>query len=384
MTIYFANSGAIDLDVIRTMGVSVKNNDNPIGYFGTGLKYAIAVLLRTGHKVELDSNGETYVFTSREKLIRGEPFPLVFMNDEQLGFTTDLGKNWEVWQAYRELHSNCLDEGGKIANTPWEADTCWRISGDGISQAYADRHKIFLHGEPRWIGEDLEIHEGTSGCIYYRGVRVMQLPKATKFTYNFLNGIQLTEDRTAKSAFDVSYKLASRLPTVAKEEFWEKMFNRRTDCFENGLDFDYCGAPSDAYLEKAGEYYREGRLTDSQAKLYLSNRPDAAIEQIELTEGEKRTVDEAISMCEKTLNAHIDRDKLFFVDHLGAGIYGKMQEGNILIPRQTIANGRDFLMITLWEEFIHQHLGLDDCTRAMQQYLFDKVLAFAKEKWDAS
>ena len=383
MTIYFANSGAIDLDVIRTMGVSVKNNDNPIGYFGTGLKYAIAVLLRTGHKVELDSNGETYVFSSREKIIRGEPFPLVFMNDEQLGFTTDLGKNWEVWQAYRELHSNCLDEGGKVANTPWEADTCWRVSGDGISEAYADRYKIFLHGEPRWLGEDLEIHEGSSSHIFYRGVRVLQLPKKTRFTYNFINGITLTEDRTAKSSFDVSYKLASRLPTVAKEDFWEKMFSRRTDVWENHLDFDYCGSPSEAFLEQAGRYYREGRLTDSQAKLYLSNRGDDAIEQITLTDDEKKTVEEAIEMCEKTLNAHIDREKLFFVDHLGGGVYGKMQEGNILIPRQTIANGRDFLMITLWEEFIHQHLGLDDCTRQMQQYLFDKVLAFAKEKWDA-
>lgn len=383
MTIYFANSGAIDLDVIRTMGVSVKTGDNPIGYFGTGLKYAIAVLLRTGHRVELDSNGETYVFTARSKTIRGEEFPLVFMNEEQLGFTAALGKNWEVWQAYRELHSNCLDEGGKISSTPWEADTCWRISGEGIENAYADRHKIFIHGSPRWIGDDIEIYEGSSNHLYYRGVRVMQLPKRTKFTYNFLNGITLTEDRTIKSAFDASYRLASRLPTVKTEEFWEKMFSNQKDIWENHLDFDYCGYPSEAFLEQAGKFYREGRLTDSQAKLYLSNRGENEIEQITLTPDETNTIEAAIDMCEKILNADIDRDKLFFVDHLGSGIYGKIQEGNILIPRQTIANGRDFLMITLWEEFLHQHLGLDDCTRAMQQYLFDKILAFAKEKYDA-
>lgn len=381
MTIYFTNPGYIDLDAIRTMGVSVKS-DNAIGRFGTGVKYGVAVLLRFGHKVELTSNDETYVFEGRTKTIRGKEFQVVFMNDEQLGFTTDLGKDWEVWQAYRELHSNCLDEGGKISNTPMEGDTCWRITGERIENAYADRHKIFLHGEPRWIGEDLEVHEGSSNHLFYRGVRVMTLPKPSRFTYNFLNGVALTEDRTAKSAFDVAYRLGSRLPTVPKVDFWEKMFSRDGDIWENHLDFDYCGCPSEAFLEKAAEYYSMGRLTDSQAQLYLSNRGKDEIQQIELTSNEKTTVEDAIEMCEKTLNAHIDRDKLFFVDHLGSGIYGKMQEGNILIPRQTIANGRDFLMITLWEEFLHQHLGLDDCTRAMQQYLFDKILAFAKEKID--
>lgn len=38
MTVYFANSGLIDLDVIRVMGVSIKRRANPIGYFGTGDK----------------------------------------------------------------------------------------------------------------------------------------------------------------------------------------------------------------------------------------------------------------------------------------------------------------------------------------------------------
>ena len=32
------------------------------------------------------------------------------MNGERLGFTTDLGKTWEMWQIFRELYSNMLDE----------------------------------------------------------------------------------------------------------------------------------------------------------------------------------------------------------------------------------------------------------------------------------
>lgn len=65
MTVYFANAGLIDLDVIRVMGVSVKTGPNPIGYFGTGLKFALSTLLRTGHRVVMTRGGERIEFTAR-------------------------------------------------------------------------------------------------------------------------------------------------------------------------------------------------------------------------------------------------------------------------------------------------------------------------------
>lgn len=70
MTVYFANEGLIDLDVIRTMGVNIKTNDNPIGYFGTGLKFAIATLLRTGHSVNLHRGDVRFEFSARRENIR--------------------------------------------------------------------------------------------------------------------------------------------------------------------------------------------------------------------------------------------------------------------------------------------------------------------------
>ena len=36
--IVFENPGEIDVAAISTFGVSVKETDNPIGFFGTGLK----------------------------------------------------------------------------------------------------------------------------------------------------------------------------------------------------------------------------------------------------------------------------------------------------------------------------------------------------------
>lgn len=382
MTVYFANSGAIDLDTIRTMGVSVKTGDSPIGYFGTGLKYAIATLLRTKHEVELDSNGETYVFTARPKEIRGQKFQLVFMNEEQLAFTTDLGKNWEVWMAYRELHANCLDENGKISNTPWEADTCWRIKGEEFEEAFHDRNKIFLHGEPAWVQSGVEIHRGRSNYLFYRGVRIKQLNKSSVFTYNITDKMKLTEDRTLDSMFDVMYKLGGKLPMVPSNEFQAMLVNPNKSDWENGVEVEYCSDPSEEFLDEGEKVIDHAQLNSSVKNLVLKKRSISTREPANTTEVEEKTLTEAIEMME-VLNARIPREDITVVEHLGPNIMGLMEHGRIFIPRQCIANGRDYTMITLWEEYIHRDLGHRDESRGMQQYLFDKILAFAKEKYDA-
>ena len=110
----FGNETEIEPEVWSTFGVSVKNGSNPIGMFGTGLKYAIAVLLREGRHISITSAGREYAFDVVEKNIRDKAFNICRCNGKDLPFTTELGKTWELWQAYRELYSNCLDEGGEL------------------------------------------------------------------------------------------------------------------------------------------------------------------------------------------------------------------------------------------------------------------------------
>lgn len=113
--VVFRNRGLIDTRAITTFGISAKDpsNANPIGYFGTDLKYAIAVLLRRQIPITIMSGLEVLRFEVRSDVVRSKPFEMVCMNGNPIGFTTDLGKNWELWQAFRELYSNCIDEFGK-------------------------------------------------------------------------------------------------------------------------------------------------------------------------------------------------------------------------------------------------------------------------------
>lgn len=215
MTVYFANSGLIDLDVVRVMGVSVKTGDNPIGYFGTGLKFALSTLLRTGHKVELRRGGEVLPVMARTATVRGKEVQRVFLGEEALAFTTDLGRNWQVWQAYRELHSNTLDEAGEVTDQEVEADTVIAVEGDAIQREFANRDAIFLATKPIASNKFLEVHPGPTRSVFYRGVRAGTLPEEIMFSYNLLCPMTLTEDRTFESQYTVQWKLSQLIPRIA-------------------------------------------------------------------------------------------------------------------------------------------------------------------------
>lgn len=380
MTVYFSNKGRLDLDVIRTMGVSVKDGDTPIGYFGTGLKYAIATLIRTGHEVTLQNGSEELVFGSVTKEIRNKPFQIITMNDEQLGFTVDLGKDWHVWQAYRELASNAMDEGGKITNSYVENDVVFTVVGPEIDEAHDNRSQIFLHSEPTALADGIEIHPGASSYLYYRGIRVYKLPKPTAFTYNFVTDMRLTEDRTLASIWDANYKLATRLPRCESEKVADKVCNPNEDHYELGLDFSDCWDPSDEFVQSLVKHRSNARLPENFRKMLDSKAPDMNdYEFMFLTAEQEADVAEACAML-RQLNAIVQPSELHYVEHLGPGIYAAVRNGKMLITRQCIANGVDFLAITIYEEWIHDKMGYQDESRGMQQFLFDKILELLKRE----
>jgi len=385
MPIYFSNAGHIDLDVIRTMGASVKENDNPIGYFGTGLKYAIATLLRTGHAVSLYTNGETIQFSSKPKEIRGKSFDMIYMGDEQLGFTTDLGKNWEVWQAYRELYSNAMDENGRVSGQFEENDTVFtvqpvRVFGQdeqSIVDVHAERGKIFLQNDPWLVGDGVEVHRGKSHFVYFRGVRVHKLLKPSRFTYNLTCHMMLTEDRTLASTYDMNYKLGTRLPRIADPDFALKLVDPEWDGHEAVLDFSDCHDPSEEFLDALEKHRANARMKDRNKDMLHRHRKITNLDTFELDPEQARTVNSACGLL-RALNCFVSPADFTFVENLGPGVYAQCKDGKMLITRQTVANGVDFLAITMYEEWIHDKMGYQDESRGMQQFLFDKILELVK------
>lgn len=228
--IVFSNPGELDLQLLSTIGTSIKpNSANPIGYFGTGLKYALATLLREGCSINIQIGTNTYSVETKPTTIRGKSFNLICLigrcDSVQLPFTTDLGKNWQPWMAYRELWANALDEGGNTTAIKGTCKNCFPprdcngmckryhenisspspqpnttsilVSGAAIEEAHDLRDHFILNNTTKTLLDStssLEVYDGTSDCIFYRGMKVCQA--STLFTYNILSPLELTEDRT--------------------------------------------------------------------------------------------------------------------------------------------------------------------------------------------
>lgn len=110
------NTGELERGALVLMGASTKRGEQgKIGMFGTGAKYALAVLLR--HKVPvLIWSGTRRVELQLEPVtFRGKEFQriIVVYDGESLptSITLEVGPLWTQWMALREILANAVDEG---------------------------------------------------------------------------------------------------------------------------------------------------------------------------------------------------------------------------------------------------------------------------------
>lgn len=278
------NEGLLELEFIKTMGVHVKENEDSIGHFGTGLKYAVAVFLREEIDFSLYIGGNEFTFYTETKNIRGKDFQYCYMTGPfdtvELPFTTELGKNWELWQAYREIHSNCLDENGMIVDDkllPRDGTTTFIFPNLDVNIG-----EIFLSWQQKeliYSNNEIEIYEGSSNCMYYKGIKAKELDKPSIYTYNILKSCTLTEDRLLCYDFELSYiindaviGLGSEIPELTKDIITAK------DCFEATLSMDYYSnnTPTPEFLEVVKKVSEARKEDKEQPKVNYSVQTLAA------------------------------------------------------------------------------------------------------------
>ncbi len=388
--IIFENSGLIDLRSIKTFGVSVKENDSPIGFFGTGLKYAIAIALREGEAVGLFHGKDHYRFFLQTNKIRNKEFQFITMNGEELSFTTELGKNWEFWMAFRELYCNALDEGGNVRMEKAfpeakEASTIFYLCGAKSESVYNKRDVYFLKSEPIWKEKEVEIHSGRGFGIYYKRILIKTFTgENSLFTYNILNTIDLTEDRTAKYSFELADPIKNAILESPDEEFIYETLTAPMGSFENGLIF------SDRAPSRMGAAFNEvclrlrnhsgENVNRSALKLWeLSNRRSIVKEeQVDPSPLEFLMLTKAIRFC-TLIGFPIDKYPITVHKSLGGGILGEAYKGTILLSRETFKVGTKMVAETLIEEYIHLKYGHEDMSRSMQNMLFNTIVNLAEE-----
>jgi len=380
--IYFKNEGLIDLVAVTTFGVNAKDNDNPIGYFGTGLKYAIAVILREGGSITLYRGLEEFVFHTKSTPVRQKSFDLVYMNDAQLGFTLELGKNWDQWQAYRELQSNTLDENGITTCTmevkPEEGHTLFVVDSAVIATQHANRGEIFLQSSPIQIDAGIEVHKGSSDYGFYRGIRAMPLDRTSAFTYNITSSVQLTEDRTIADTHSYLHTIRRAVIAGENKELMRSFIAAKEGTFEASMDMEWSITPSKEFLSVMKEFDFKGISNYGLVNVYNK----ATAKKFEPTPGkmndiEKEQLERACIFCE-SLNYNVRKYPIHVTDDLRHNTIGIAYLGEVYLNRRAFQQGTKMVAITLLEEFLHLDRDLRDCDRDMQNYLFDIIVTLGE------
>lgn len=209
--IKFSNNSVLDLECLRHFGASVKSGESPIGKYGSGLKFAIATLIRNSVSFQLTLSGELVDFYTKPKVIRGAEFDVIYAShkgcDIELPITTQAGLEWETWQAVREIYSNCMDEGGKV--TKEDSATFEDVCCDSPTSFALDLPADFLDTfcvpsgkELLFENESIQIFDGPSEVVYYQGFKASP-NYGSELTYNVKSPIKLTEDRYIKELSQV-------------------------------------------------------------------------------------------------------------------------------------------------------------------------------------
>jgi hypothetical protein len=384
--ISFQNRGLIDVRAIFTFGANVKASDNPIGFFGTGLKYALAVCARLGCRVTLYRGLDKYEFLATPVEIRGKNFDVITLREpdgsqRELGFTTELGKRWEPWQAFRELYCNTLDEGGVITADPVlpaEGMTLFYVDGEPMYRAYCERDKIVLEGEPLHKLAALWVYNTPNLYTYYRNVRVHQLSKPAIHTYSLFGWLELTEDRTAKYNFQVDAAIRDALLASTDKELLRRVLSAPRDSYEATLDFDTMHAPGPTFMQVLEEL-PFAQVTNQSAILAHRKhakrvlRPDA----VPLDNIEREILRRATEVVEWMGHPLGDYPVVVTTD-LKDDTWGLAHDGTIFLNRSAFRHGTKVVAGTILEEHIHLSTGLQDTSRALQNFLLNALVSMAE------
>lgn len=384
--IVFRNPGLIDLGAVRTMGVSVKRPGS-FGYFGTGLKFSIATILRGGGSITLFCGKEEHKFGVTPTMIRGESFNIVTMNGESLGFTDQLGKNWEPWMVLRELVCNAKDEAGEFFKglEPYEwafgdEETTIIVGWADLDKAYDQRDVLFAEGDVLLEADGIQIMaarpEGTKH-LYYRGVRVYETKGPCRFRYNTTEAQTLTEDRTLASDWSVRYLISKTLLRCQDREILDAALTTGSGTFEWDLKFEDASwvTPSTQFIQAVLDARaRKGVEVSPSAKAVVAKHVRSTSEETVQTVYRDRadTFNYAVEYLGE-LGIKLDDYPVVVLDELPGGTHSLAEDGRIYVTKALMHSSCRAIATHLLMRFIDlECVGLDDTASLLVPLLLDQ------------
>lgn len=419
MYIEVCNSGEIEVESFKLLGASTKREeDGKIGFFGSGIKYSIAFLLRNNLNFKVFSGENEVVFSVQPTSFRDKSFDKILVNGTETSLTTSWGPNWTKWQIFREIVSNALDEGGfniskKEAALGEVGKTKIFLKYSDFEDYYKNISNFFLLGDKNIAGI-VQKEEPSDLIVYKMGVRVVQevtedsstkLP-ASVFNYN-INSITLNEERVA-DRWQIEYLSCKLLMSLTDKSVITRLYNLLTSESNSSL-FEYkvlestiYSAPTREWLEviESSPYTLAPKssmlgLAENRGERFIRKHkvrsiPDALYNrlkevflddftknidkisgisgdyvELEITRNQKKLITQAL---EKISEAGIDvRYPIKVVSFFKEGsIMGLAKDETIFLSDKVFDVGILYVISTILEEYIHLKHSVRDETRQFQ------------------
>lgn len=353
-SIVFQNEGILSLIDLTTMGDSSKREDSTkIGKFDSGLKYAISILYRNGIIITInvsdniqyrvnskiiispDTKKEKEIIVIEKYLLEDVNIGFEYVESIETSFAIQLGYEWELWMALREIYSNCLDENGKILDDSdgigAKGYTTIHLEGELLEPILENWDEYFISSniEPIYGNKDdsdVKIYENPSGYLrlYKNGILIHKNEDVlADFMYDSPCA-SIDEMRVLNNMYDFKNNVSYCISENNSYDFTRTFLLYKNDgtrkTFEDGFDF-YRISPTikkvveDLYNEYKtiitydglysrlsktdGVYIGEKRISSSLSNSWLSEAKVVIDESPEIENVEISFEDRIINICEE-------------------------------------------------------------------------------------
>jgi len=402
--IEFSNEGEVPINAFKLLGASSKRNDSTkIGYFGTGLKYALAVLLREGVDFKVFSGNKEVSIGTRKTKFLDQVVTVITVNGEKTSITIEAGIDWELWFAIREIYSNNLDEAGtmKLVQTiePTRGFTKIYIKQDEKLRDLTDNWSSYFSNTRAVISGDdeykvLQKNNKKNLTVFRRGIKAYSNRTESVFDYD-INKLKINESRVATHDFEARQRCAEALAlctstdalqhflhanmeVIEKQpEFWDYLFDESLGQFSNAW-FEVLKDKRIVPTEYGGFYGMTAGSVALPEKLckHLYLQFGDRLQIMGATKEAYMIVSDDVEFLEPAMQklATIDfdhpMDKVKLARFKDEGILGCVDGDMILISEKVKAPlYRDDILHILFEEVAHARSGHSDNTRAFQDYI---------------
>lgn len=251
--ILIQNDGEIETNSFELIGASTKRDETgKVGFFGSGLKYSIAYMMRNGIEFKIFSGQTEVKFTTQNAELREKDFKRICINGNATSYTTTMGPTWtEDWFVLREIYCNAIDESNCIMIK--ETENLNAVSGktriyieltEKLNDVIASWDSYFsLDREPlfkvekaytSYLGkkdvggenkneQTVEVYAKTEGTLYRKGIRVFT-NKSWLFDYN-LQFVNINEDRTAQDTSGMCYLFVNLMADFPNANYVEQVLS---------------------------------------------------------------------------------------------------------------------------------------------------------------